>query len=546
MKIPREYGGLGLTMSAYGKALMLAGSAHPSLGALLSAHQSIGVPEPVKLVGTAEQKASVPPPLRRGRRLGLPADRARRRVRPGPDGHHGHPHRGRHGIPPRRREAVDHQRRRRRAARRHGAGARARGRPRRHHRVRRRGHSPRGSRSSGATRFMGLQGHRERPDPVPPGAGARREPAGPRGRRPQDRAHHPQRRAAVHPGDVRGGRQVGAEDRPRVVGRAGAVGPAGRRARGRRREDRLHRRHDLRPGVGAGAVGAARRRRAARTSGSRRRWPSCGRARWPGRSPTSSSRSVAGEGTRPPSPCAPAASEPCPPSRCCATCGSTGSSRGRPRSCTCSSPGRPSTPTSRRPARSPTKDADLQDKARAAAGASGFYAKWLPQLVVGKGAAPIVVRRVRAPGAAPAVRGAGSAQAGAADVLRDVALAGEAGVPAGVPRPGRRHRRRAVRHGGGVQPGRDAARRRRRARAPRPTSSPTRSAARAGCGSRRCSTPCGPTPTTPTGGWPSASLAGDYTWLEEGVLDPSEGTGPWIAPWSPGPSESGSVWRSYR
>jgi alkylation response protein AidB-like acyl-CoA dehydrogenase len=61
MKIPREYGGLGLTMSAYGKALMLVGSAHPSLGALLSAHQSIGVPEPVKLVGTAEQKQAFLP-----------------------------------------------------------------------------------------------------------------------------------------------------------------------------------------------------------------------------------------------------------------------------------------------------------------------------------------------------------------------------------------------------------------------------------------------------------------------------------------------------
>ena len=57
MKIPREYGGLGLTMSSYGKALMLVGSTHPSLGALLSAHQSIGVPEPVKLVGTQDQKA---------------------------------------------------------------------------------------------------------------------------------------------------------------------------------------------------------------------------------------------------------------------------------------------------------------------------------------------------------------------------------------------------------------------------------------------------------------------------------------------------------
>ena len=41
-------------------------------------------------------------------------------------------------------------------------------------------------------------------------------------------------------------------------------------------------------------------------------------------------------------------------------------------------------------------------------------------------------------------------------------------------------------------------------------------------------------------------LAGDYRWLEAGVLDPSEGTGPWIAPWSPGPSESESVWRAVR
>jgi alkylation response protein AidB-like acyl-CoA dehydrogenase len=61
MKIPREYGGLGLTMSSYGKALMLAGSANPSIGALLSAHQSIGVPEPVKLVGTKEQKQAFLP-----------------------------------------------------------------------------------------------------------------------------------------------------------------------------------------------------------------------------------------------------------------------------------------------------------------------------------------------------------------------------------------------------------------------------------------------------------------------------------------------------
>ncbi|WP_454856415.1 acyl-CoA dehydrogenase family protein [Promicromonospora soli] len=56
MKIPREYGGLGLSLADYGRALMLISTVHPSLGALLSAHQSIGVPEPVKMFGTPEQK----------------------------------------------------------------------------------------------------------------------------------------------------------------------------------------------------------------------------------------------------------------------------------------------------------------------------------------------------------------------------------------------------------------------------------------------------------------------------------------------------------
>ena len=56
MKIPREYGGLGLSLVYYGRALALLGSVHPSLGALLSAHLSIGVPEPVKVFGTPAQK----------------------------------------------------------------------------------------------------------------------------------------------------------------------------------------------------------------------------------------------------------------------------------------------------------------------------------------------------------------------------------------------------------------------------------------------------------------------------------------------------------
>jgi hypothetical protein len=61
IKIPTEYGGLGLPMSYYGAALMLVGSVHASIGALVSAHQSIGVPEPVKMFGTEEQKQAFLP-----------------------------------------------------------------------------------------------------------------------------------------------------------------------------------------------------------------------------------------------------------------------------------------------------------------------------------------------------------------------------------------------------------------------------------------------------------------------------------------------------
>lgn len=56
MKIDPKYGGLGLTQVYYNKALALAGSASPAIGVLLSAHQSIGVPQPLKLFGTDEQK----------------------------------------------------------------------------------------------------------------------------------------------------------------------------------------------------------------------------------------------------------------------------------------------------------------------------------------------------------------------------------------------------------------------------------------------------------------------------------------------------------
>jgi alkylation response protein AidB-like acyl-CoA dehydrogenase len=56
MKVDEEYGGLGLSQVYYNKALQIVGGSHSSLSALLSAHQSIGVAEPLRLFGTEEQK----------------------------------------------------------------------------------------------------------------------------------------------------------------------------------------------------------------------------------------------------------------------------------------------------------------------------------------------------------------------------------------------------------------------------------------------------------------------------------------------------------
>ncbi len=56
MKIPTKYGGLGFTNSEYNRIMTLIGSLDGNLSALLSAHQSIGVPQPLKLFGTEELK----------------------------------------------------------------------------------------------------------------------------------------------------------------------------------------------------------------------------------------------------------------------------------------------------------------------------------------------------------------------------------------------------------------------------------------------------------------------------------------------------------
>src|SRR4051794_27331597 len=56
MKVPEEYGGVGLSQVYYNKALILTASSHSAISTLLSAHQSIGLAEPPRLFGSEEQK----------------------------------------------------------------------------------------------------------------------------------------------------------------------------------------------------------------------------------------------------------------------------------------------------------------------------------------------------------------------------------------------------------------------------------------------------------------------------------------------------------
>jgi alkylation response protein AidB-like acyl-CoA dehydrogenase len=66
IKIPQEYGGLGLSQLSYGRALQIVASRCGATAAFLSAHQSIGVPTPLTLFGTEEQKKRYLPRLAAG------------------------------------------------------------------------------------------------------------------------------------------------------------------------------------------------------------------------------------------------------------------------------------------------------------------------------------------------------------------------------------------------------------------------------------------------------------------------------------------------
>jgi len=66
LKIPQEYGGMGFNQYNYNRIMHLVSSYCGSTAVLLSAHQSIGVPQPLKLFGTPEQKNKYLPMFAKG------------------------------------------------------------------------------------------------------------------------------------------------------------------------------------------------------------------------------------------------------------------------------------------------------------------------------------------------------------------------------------------------------------------------------------------------------------------------------------------------
>ena len=97
IKIPTTYGGLGLSQINYSRAAIILGSHCGNLTALLSAHQSIGVPQPLLVFGTEEQKQKFLPRVAGGEisafaltEVGVGSDPAKMETRaePTPDGEH--------------------------------------------------------------------------------------------------------------------------------------------------------------------------------------------------------------------------------------------------------------------------------------------------------------------------------------------------------------------------------------------------------------------------------------------------------------------------
>ena len=83
IKVPKKYGGLGLSQSNYGRAAVLLGSWDGNVAALVSAHQSIGVAQPLLLFGTEEQKQKYLPRVAGGEISAFALTEVTCRIRPG-------------------------------------------------------------------------------------------------------------------------------------------------------------------------------------------------------------------------------------------------------------------------------------------------------------------------------------------------------------------------------------------------------------------------------------------------------------------------------
>lgn len=66
LKVPKEYGGLGFSQTNYNRLVMKVASYCGATATLISAHQSIGVPQPLLMYGTEEQKKKFFPRFREG------------------------------------------------------------------------------------------------------------------------------------------------------------------------------------------------------------------------------------------------------------------------------------------------------------------------------------------------------------------------------------------------------------------------------------------------------------------------------------------------
>lgn len=97
IKVPKKYGGLGLSQTNYTRTAMLLGRYCGNLTALLSAHQSIGVPQPLLMFGTEAQKAKYLPLFAKGNisafaltedSVGSDPSKMKTEARPADDGEH--------------------------------------------------------------------------------------------------------------------------------------------------------------------------------------------------------------------------------------------------------------------------------------------------------------------------------------------------------------------------------------------------------------------------------------------------------------------------